>query len=191
MTMNYNLGVNKERRISVAEMTKISLCTALLAISSYIVFPIPFTPIMLTAQTIIVNLIGLILTPLHAAISVMLFILLGAIGLPIFAGGEGGLGALLGPTGGFIIGFLFSAIAISYFKGKKHNILRYVLATVFIGMPVTYLLGASYMSYILNMDYMRAIQLAVIPFLLGDTIKCLMASMVATRINKILDNMKS
>ncbi|ABW19270.1 BioY protein [Alkaliphilus oremlandii OhILAs] len=190
MTMNYNLGVNKGRRISVSEMTKISLCTALLAISSYIVFPIPFTPIMLTAQTIIVNLIGLILTPLHGAISVLLFIVLGAIGLPIFAGGAGGLSAILGPTGGFIIGFLFSAIAISYLKGRKTNILRYVLVTVFIGMPVTYLLGASYMSYALNMDYKKAIELAVIPFLLGDAIKCVIASIIAARVHRILENMK-
>lgn len=188
--MNYNLGVNKGRRISVSEMTKISLCTALLAISSYIVFPIPFTPIMLTAQTIIVNLIGLILTPLHGAISVLLFIVLGAIGLPIFAGGAGGLSAILGPTGGFIIGFLFSAIAISYLKGRKINILRYVLVTVFIGMPVTYLLGASYMSYALNMDYKKAIELAVIPFLLGDTIKCVIASIIAARVHRILENVK-
>src|SRR5690606_2034442 len=117
--MKNKTNINKVKKVSINEMTKISLCAALLCISSYIAFPIPFTPIMITAQTIAVNLLALVLSPAHSAISVMLFMLLGIIGLPVFAGGNSGLGALFGPTGGFIIGFLFSAIAIGYFKGKK------------------------------------------------------------------------
>jgi len=129
---------------------------------------------MITAQTIAVNLIALILNPIHGAISVIMFILLGVAGLPVFAGGSSGLGALFGPTGGFIIGFLFSAIAIGYLKGRKANLLRYLVVTILIGMPVTYLFGATYMSYVLNMDYVKTLQLAVYPFLIGDAIKAIL-----------------
>jgi len=184
--MENKINLNKTKKISISEMTKISLCTALLCISSYIAFPIPFTPIMITAQTIVVNLIALILNPLHGAISVIMFILLGVIGLPVFAGGNSGLGALFGPTGGFIIGFLFSAIVISHLKGKKRSLLRYFLVAILIGMPVTYLFGATYMSYILNMNYIKTLQLAVIPFILGDTIKAIIACVIAAKLNKIL-----
>jgi len=184
--MESRININKAKKISISEMTKISLCTALLCISSYIAFPIPFTPIMITAQTIIVSLIALILNPIHSAISVIMFILLGAAGLPVFAGGSSGLGALFGPTGGFIIGFLFSAIAVSFLKGKRVNLLRYLLVTILIGMPVTYLFGATYMSYVLNMDYIRTLQVAVIPFIVGDAIKAILASITAVKLNKIL-----
>lgn len=174
------------RKVNVREMTKLSLCTALLCVSSYIVIPLPFTPIMITGQTIAVNLMALILNPIHSAISIGMFILLGAIGLPVFAGGNSGLGALFGPTGGFIIGFLFAAIAMSYLKGKKISLFRYLLVTTFIGMPITYLLGASYMSYVLNMTYIETLKLAVIPFLFGDLIKATLASVIAVRLNAYL-----
>lgn len=105
--------------MNIKEMTKLSLCTALICVSSYIVIPLPFTPIMITGQTMAVNLIALILSPVHSAICIMAFILLGASGLPVFAGGSSGLGVLFGQTGGFILGFLFAAVAISFLKGKK------------------------------------------------------------------------
>ncbi|QUH20523.1 biotin transporter BioY [Alkaliphilus sp. B6464] len=183
--MEEKTNINKATKISISEMTKISLCTALLCISSYILLPLPFTPIMITAQTIVVNLIALILKPIHSFISILIFILLGAIGLPVFAGGIGGLGALFGPTGGFIIGFLFAAIAISYLKGKKINLVRYLLVTILIGMPITYLFGATYMSYVLNMGYMKTLQVAVIPFIVGDVIKATLASIIALKLNNI------
>lgn len=169
--------------LNVKEMTKLSLCTALLCISSYILIPLPFTPIMITGQTIAVNMIALILNPVHSIICIVVFILLGVSGLPIFAGGNSGVGALFGPTGGFIAGFLFSAITISYFKGTKISLYRYLLVTIFMGMPITYLLGVIHMSYILNITYTKALQLGVIPFLVGDLTKAVLASVIAVRLN--------
>lgn len=164
-------------------MTKLSLCTALLCVSSYIIIPLPFTPIMITGQTIAVNLIALILSPLHSAICIGIFILLGVSGLPIFAGGNSGLGTLLGPTGGFIAGFLFAALAISYLKGKTISLYKYLIVTIFVGMPITYLFGAYYMSYILKITYIKALQIGVLPFIIGDLIKSILASLIGVRLN--------
>ena len=174
--------------MNIKEMTKLSLCIALLCVSSYIIIPLPFTPIMITGQTIAVNLTALILGPMHSAICVAVFILLGISGLPIFAGGNSGLGTLFGPTGGFIIGFLLAVVAISYLKGKKANLFRYLLVTVFLGMPIIHLSGAAYMSYILNITYVRALQLGVIPFLAGDFVKAILASIIAVRLNNYLSS---
>ncbi len=174
------------RKVNIKEMTKLSLCIALICISSYIIIPLPFTPIMITGQTIAINLTALILNPIHSAACVAIFILLGAGGLPVFAGGNSGLGTLLGPTGGFITGFLFAVMAISHLKGEKINLFRYLLVTVFIGMPIIHLSGALYMSYILNITYIKAIRLAVIPFLAGDSIKAILASIIAVRLNNYL-----
>ncbi len=178
------------KKINIKEVTKLSLCIALLCISSYIIIPLPFTPIMITGQTIVVNLIALILNPIHSAICVTIFILLGASGLPVFAGGNSGLGTLFGPTGGFIVGFLFAAVAMSYLKGTKISLRKYLLITIFVGMPVTYLLGVAYMSYILNITYTKALQLGVIPFLAGDLIKAVLASIIAVRLNNYLISLR-
>ncbi|MFW5647965.1 MAG: biotin transporter BioY [Candidatus Alkaliphilus sp. MAG34] len=170
-------------KLNIREITKLSLCTALLCVSSYIVIPLPFTPIMITGQTMAINLVALILSPTHSAMCIVAFILLGASGLPVFAGGSSGLGALFGQTGGFILGFLFAAVTMSYLKGTKISFYRYLLITIFVGMPIIYLLGAAYMSYILNITYIEALQLGVIPFLAGDLIKAILASIIAVRIN--------
>ncbi len=175
-----------KKNINIKEMIVLSLCIALLCVSSYIIIPLPFTPIMITGQTIVINLIALILEPVHSAICVIIFILLGAGGLPVFAGGNSGLGVLFGPTGGFILGFLFAVIAISYLKGGKINLFRYLWVTVFIGMPIINLSGAIYMSYVLNTTYIDALRLAVIPFLAGDLAKAVLASVIATRLNNYL-----
>ena len=106
-------------KMSTRELTKTALCVALLCISSYISFPIPFTPIVITAQTLVVSLIGLILNPMESFLSTLIFMLLGCVGLPVFSGGTAGIGKLFGPTGGFIIGFLAAAPLISFTKGKK------------------------------------------------------------------------
>lgn len=174
------------KKINIKDMMKLSLCIALLCISSYIVIPLPFTPIMITGQTIIINLIALILSPIHSAISIIIFIFLGASGLPVFSGGTSGLAILFGPTGGFIIGFLFAAIAMSYLKGEKVSLFRYLLVTISIGMPITYLLGGIYMAYVLNISYIKAMQLAVIPFVIGDLLKAILASVIAVRLNNYL-----
>ena len=70
--------------------------------SIYISFPLPFSPAMVTALTLVATLIGLLLQPKDALIVFIIYILLGAVGLPVFVGGTAGLGKLLGPTGGFI-----------------------------------------------------------------------------------------
>lgn len=172
--------------MNIKEITKLSLCVALLCVSSYIVIPLPFTPIMITGQTMAVNLVALILSPIHSGMCIIVFMLLGVSGLPIFAGGSSGLGALFGQSGGFIFGFLFAAVAMSYLKGKKASLFRYLLVTIFLGIPIIYLSGAIYMSYILNITYVEALKLGVIPFLAGDLIKAVLASIIAVRLNNHL-----
>ena len=96
----------KGKRLDTSSMTKIALLTALLSVSSYLVFPLPFTPIVLSMHTVIVNLVGLILKPSHAAYTILVYLFMGFIGIPVFSAGSAGPGKLFGPTGGFYFGFL-------------------------------------------------------------------------------------
>lgn len=169
------------------ELTRISICIAILCISAYISFPLPFTPAMVTAQTIIINLIALILTPKQATITVGVYILLGICGLPVFSGGASGIGKIFSPTGGFIIGFLIAAPIISLLKGKYNNFKRYLISTIVVGMPIIYLFGTIFMCVIQKIDVMAALAVAVIPFIFGDVFKCFVGAFLAVKLNKILD----
>ncbi|GAA0086408.1 biotin transporter BioY [Clostridium sp. CTA-7] len=172
--------------MKIKELTRMSICIAIICISAYISFPLPFTPTMVTAQTIAINLVALILTPKQSFIVVLLYILLGTFGLPVFSGGTSGFGKLFGPTGGFILGFLAIAPLMSYLKGKNNSFKRYLAVTIFVGMPVLYAFGAVFMSIAQKNSIMSALSLAVFPFIIGDIFKCFLSSYIAVKLNKIL-----
>ena len=168
------------------DLTKISLCVALLCISSYIVIPLPFSLASITAQTIIINLIGLIMLPKEAFITMFIFILLGACGLPVFSGGTGGIGRLFGPTGGYLLGYLIAAVVISLLKGKEVNIKRYLFITMIVGIPIIYLCGLTTMKIYMKGNLIQLLTASVFPFIPGDILKCILGSYIAVVLNKRL-----
>lgn len=172
--------------MKIKELTKMSICIAIICVSAYISFPLPFTPTMITAQTIAINLVALILTSKQSFLVVLLYIFLGAFGLPVFSGGTGGFGKLFGPTGGFIIGFLVIAPLISYLKGKNNSFKRYLFVTIFVGMIILYAVGAVYMSIVQKISIIAALSIAVFPFIFGDILKCFLSSFIAVKLNKAL-----
>lgn len=174
--------------MKINELTKMSICISIICISAYISFPLPFSPVMITAQTIAINLVALILTPKQSFIVTLLYIILGAFGLPVFSGGTSGFGRIFGPTGGFILGFLIITPLMSYFKGKDYNFKRYLSVTIIIGMIVLYAFGAVFMSVVQTISILQALSLAVFPFVVGDIFKCVLSSFIAVKLNKVFNN---
>ena len=111
-------------RWNIHDLTQMALLVALLSASAYLAFPIPITLVTVTAQTLVLNLIALLLDRRKAALTVAVWILLGAVGIPVYSGGRGGLSELVGPTGGFIFAFLVAAYLISLLKGKEFSLPR-------------------------------------------------------------------
>lgn len=173
--------------MKINELTKMSICIAIICISAYISFPLPFSPVMITAQTIAINLVALILTPKQSFIVTLLYIILGVFGLPVFSGGTSGFGRVFGPTGGFILGFLIITPLMSYFKGKDYNFKRYLSVTIIIGMIVLYAFGAVFMSVVQSISIVQALSLAVFPFVVGDVSKCFLSSFIAVKLNKVIN----
>ena len=173
------------------DLTKISLCVALLCISSYIIIPLPFSLASITAQTIVINLIGLIMLPKEAFITMFTFILLGACGLPVFSGGTGGIGRLFGPTGGYLLGYLIAAVVISLLKGKEVNIKRYLFITMIVGIPIIYLCGLTTMKIYMKGNLIQLLTASVFPFIPGDILKCILGSYIAVVLNKRLSLVKA
>ena len=151
------------QKFNTVELTKMALLTALICVSAYIVIPLPFTPASLTAQTLVVNLIALLLTPRQAAFTMVVYILLGLSWIP-------------------------AVMLMSWLKGKNYSFKRYCLVTILVGMPVIYLIGSAYMKFITGMDWAATFTAAVIPFIPLDIFKCFAAALIAKPVQISLSN---
>ena len=168
-------------------MILISMFTAVLVVLSYISIPLPLSPVNLTGQTFGIMLIGSVLGPLEACISVVVYLFLGAVGLPVFSGGHSGLGTLFGPTGGFLFSFILGVIIISFLKGDGKNIIRLAFANLIGGIIVVYLIGIPWLAIFLDLSYTKAAVIGALPFIPGDLIKVAVASISAATLNKRLE----
>ena len=184
--------INKNHRGSsvnkTAEMTKMALMVAMNCVSAYIIIPLPFSLSPLALQTLIVNLTGYVLNAKQAFMTRLVYLLVGLAGVPVFTGGSAGPGKLFGPTGGYIIGFLFTAVFLAYFRGEKYSFKRYALLGCVIGIPLIYVFGVVQLKLITGMGWDKAIMTGALPFIPLDIVKCLAAAVIAGPINRIFAN---
>lgn len=167
---------------SVRTLTKMSLCVALCCIAGNIVFPLPFTPTMVTALTIVLSLTAYILPPRQTFTVILVYLLLGAAGVPIFAG-TGGIARLVGPTGGFYFAWLIAYPLLSAANANHVNFKRYLLTNILIAMPITYAGGLISMSALMDVSLWQAATMAVFPFIAGDILKAAAAAFLALKLN--------
>lgn len=184
--------INKNHRGAsvnkTAEMTKMALMVAMNCVSAYIIIPLPFSLSPLALQTLIVNLTGYVLNAKQAFMTMLVYLLVGLAGVPVFTGGSAGPGKLFGPTGGYIIGFLVTAVFLAYFKGEKYSFKRYALLGCVIGIPLIYVFGVVQLKLITGMGWDKAIMTGALPFIPLDIVKCLAAAVIAGPINRIFAN---
>lgn len=167
-------------------MIMISMFTAVLVVLSYISIPLPFSPVTLTGQTLGIMLIGSVLASYEAVSAVVVYLLLGAVGLPVFSGGHSGLGSLFGPTGGFLFAFILGVFIISLLKGDGKKVSRLLLANLIGGVVIVYLIGVPFLAFSLKMSIAKAATVGALPFIPGDILKVVIASFSASALNKRL-----
>ena len=184
--------INKNHRGAsvnkTAEMTRMALMVAMNCVSAYIIIPLPFSLSPIALQTLIVNLTGYVLNAKQAFMTMLVYLLVGLAGVPVFTGGSAGPGKLFGPTGGYIIGFLFTAVFLAYFRGEKYSFKRYALLGCVIGIPLIYVFGVVQLKLITGMGLDKAIMTGALPFIPLDIVKCLAAAVIAYPINRIFAN---
>lgn len=168
----------------VKSLVYAALFAALTAVSAWVVIPLPYVPI--TLQTFFVMLSGAVLGPYFGALSMIAYLILGSVGLPVFARGQAGLGVLIGPTGGYLIGFLLCAIVTGAIvrMRKKQGTLWYALAMA-AGALIIYACGVAQLSAVLHMPLDKAAMVGVLPFIPGDVLKIAVASIVAKRLDGV------
>lgn len=154
-----------KKKTDVKKMVLTALLTALLAVLAQI--QIPMRPVPFNLAVMGVFLAGLLLPPRWAVSSVVLYILLGAVGIPVFAGFVGGPAVLVGPTGGYIAGYLFLALVTSLGRGG----LRTAVPAMLLGLVCLYAFGTAWFVVLSGRTLAAALQLCVLPFLLPDICK--------------------
>ncbi len=164
-----------------------ALFAALTAIGAFIKIPLPLSPVPITLQVFFVLLAGLVLGARWGGTSMVVYVMLGIIGLPVFSGGSSGLGVLLGPTGGYLIGFVAGAFVTGLIYTKAGDNVPATIGAMIGGLAVIYLLGVIQLSLVANMSIQQAVAVGMIPFLIGDAIKIVAALIVADRIRPLLN----
>ena len=176
-----------KRRNLIVTLTLSALFCTLICISSFIRIPMPnMMPV--TLQTFFVLLTGLVLPLKASTLAITTYIALGLIGLPIFSGG-GGLGYVLLPNFGFIIGFLIATVIISVITQKFNysKLWQYIVISL-LGIAVIYIIGVLYFAFITNIhnnnDYSWVwfIQTVFLPFLPKEIVCIILASLTAYKI---------
>lgn len=155
-----------------------ALGACIIAVAAQITIVIPITLVPITMQTLAVYFIGCIYERKTAVLSCFVYLLLGAIGLPVFAGFSAGIPALISPTGGYLVALPIMAWVINSLSHNKW--LALILGTV-----VCYCLGTLWFMFIMKVSLVPALSLCVLPFLLGDLFKIIIAGFLVKRIKKV------
>ncbi len=161
-----------------------SLMAALVAAGAYLSIPIGPVPIVL--QNLFVFLSGLLLGPRWGAVSIGVYLLAGSLGLPVFAGGVGGIGRFVGPTGGYLLGFLPAVYVIGWISNgsKKHWVMD-IIAMV-CGSLIIYAFGVSWLKKLTGMTLAKTLTLGMFPFIPGDVLKIAVAVPIAKALRPII-----
>jgi biotin transport system substrate-specific component len=180
MRVSHNQGLNLRKTVYTA------LFTALIIVGGYISFPIPLNPVPIVLSDFFVMLAGLFLGASWGLTAVGLFLLLGALGLPVFAGGASGLADLLGPRGGFLIGFFVSAGIIGYISNKGRVTLFKDMLALITGNIILYACGVPWLKWVLKISWVKAVGLGLVPFIPGIVIKVAAAAILIRILRPLL-----
>ena len=173
----------KTEHQSLRGMVDASMFGALTALGAYIIIPIP--PVPITLQTFFLYVAGAILGGYLGALSQVVYILLGIIGLPVFAGGKAGLGVLFGPTGGYLIGFVLAAFLVGKLvSARPRPGFLWMASSMLAGTAALYTLGVLQLMVVAKLSLIKALAVGVLPFLIGDAIKIVLAALISGKVRE-------
>lgn len=154
----------------IAHILGIMVFAVFTAVGANIYIPLPWTPVPITLQTFSVFLSGAVLGGTYGPLSMVYYIMLGLAGMPFFAGGSAGFARILGPTGGYLLGFVVASFVIGKFIGKRPGFFNAELVLLF-GIAVVYFFGVLQLCIVTGFSPADAIIKGVLPFLAGDIMK--------------------
>jgi biotin transport system substrate-specific component len=162
--------------LTATDIARCALLTALLAVGAFVAIPVG--PVPFTLQVFGVLLAGMLLGPRLGSLSVAAYLALGLV-VPVYAGGASGIGALFGPTGGYLWGFLPAVIVAGLVAGRGTSSAPRLLAAGLAGLVPIYAIGAAWLAIQLDLSAREAVAVGVLPFAALDVAKALLAAAVA------------
>lgn len=177
---------NKARKLNTATLTLIALMTALLCLLGPWALTLPFSPIPFSLCTLGIYFASILLDWKAGAITVLLYLLLGLVGLPVFTGFMGGPAKVFGPTGGYLIGYFFLALICGLFKHHSAGKPVILLLGMCLGTCICYLFGSIWMAFQLSLSFSEAVFIGVLPYIPLDVVKIFLAVSTGTLLRKYL-----
>ena len=176
-----------EQQVSIiGKLIVLLLCVAILSLSAH--FKVPFYPVPMTLQTLVVLLIGMSYGLHLGGATILSYLLLGAFGAPVFSGGVGFV-YLVGPTGGYLVGFFVAAAVLGFLteRGMGQNWVTSAVLAV-IGTVIIYALGLSWLTSIIGFE--KAVQFGLMPFVFGDCLKMVIVTLSIPLAWKLLERLR-
>ena len=180
----------EQKSFTAYQLAVTGLMTALICILGPMTLTIPVSPIPISRANRAICLSVLILGMKFGTLSCLLYLLIGLIGLPVFSGFSGGVGKLAGPTGGYLVGYIFLALIGGYFADKfpgtgiRERVMQ--AAGLLLGAVVLDAFGTIWLAYMAHMGFGEALWAGVIPFIPGDLAKIFLAAAVGPAVRKRL-----
>ncbi len=175
-------------KTNVRTMSLVAMMTVIICVCAWITVPltVPFT-----MQIVGVFAAVLILGGKRGTLSLLLYMLLGAVGLPVFSGFRGGLATIVGPTGGYMVGFFAISLLYALFEERVRGSVKATVAVLLAGLAVCYLFGTVWFCFVMNGDggnytFVSALAVCVVPYILPDLAKLALALFVSDRVNRVL-----
>ena len=168
------------------DITIIGLMAAVICVLGPLSITIPGTPVPISFTNLALYFIVMTAGKRKAAVSYLIYMLLGAAGLPVFSAFRGGAAKLAGPTGGYLIGFLFLALISGWFVERSDGNLWISAFGMVLGTIVTYGFGTAWLCVQMNLKFVQGLWIGVIPYLPGDAVKIVIAVIAGARARSAL-----
>ncbi|MBQ7740688.1 MAG: biotin transporter BioY [Eubacterium sp.] len=176
----------KSKRIKPNDIAYIGLSAALITVCAWITIPVGAVPI--TLQTMGICLVASLFGAKRGVLSTLTYLLLGAVGVPVFSSFKGGIGVLAGATGGYIIGFIFTALIVGVISDKLGGKVYFLIPAMILGVAVCYAFGTAWFMLVYTKEkeiaLSKTLALCVTPFLIPDAVKIIIASLLTAKLKK-------
>ena len=172
-------------KMTAKDMTEIAVMAAVLCILGPL--SIPLGPVPLSLATLAVLLSVYVLGTLKGTAACLLYLAIGAVGLPVFSGFSGGFAKIAGPTGGYLIGYVFLALIAGWFIHKFYDVIWLQFLGMCLGTAVLYALGTVWLAHAAGLTFTEALAAGVLPFIAGDLAKIACSIALGRAVNRRLE----
>ena len=182
---------NTSGHFTTKRLVLIAMVTAITCILAPFSVPIPISPVPVSLTNLVLLISVYVLGWKDAAVSFLIYLLIGAAGLPVFSGFAGGLGKIAGPTGGYLVGFIFMTVIAGIFVERFPDNRSLIVIGMALSTAVAYIFGTAWLAFQMEIPFAAALSIGVLPYLPGDTAKIILAvvtgPVLRSRLHPLMD----